>query len=328
MSQTVDFIHTNRGRLVCDLCPHHCQLRDGQTGICRQRKRVDDRIIALNFNQVASIAVDPIEKKPLYHFKPGSNILSVGANGCNLRCAFCQNCDISQGSVPSRELTIEQLVELAGSHGSIGVAFTYSEPLMWYETILEAAPALKNAGYAVVLVTNGFIEEEPLRKLLPYVDAMNIDYKSSDDEFYKKICKGRLEPVQRTIEIAWHESIHIELTHLIVTGWNDNDQQIEKMASWIAGVDKNIPLHLSRYFPRYHYSEAMTSVSFMRNALHLCRKELNYVYLGNIAEEEGADSFCPECHALLVARSGYSVEIVNLEGEVCARCRTPLPFRR
>ncbi|MBU1652349.1 AmmeMemoRadiSam system radical SAM enzyme, partial [bacterium] len=296
-------------------------------GICRQRKRCGDHILVLNFATAASVAVDPIEKKPLYHFKPGSNILSVGANGCNLRCSFCQNSEISQGSAPTSELSVDQLVENAGTGGSLGVAFTYSEPLMWYEYVLDASRALKQAGYVTVLVTNGFIEEAPLRKLLPFIDAMNIDYKSSNEQFYKKICKGRLGPVQRTIALARDFGVHIELTHLLVTGWNDNDMQIEKLVAWIANLDKNIPLHLSRYFPHYQYSEAATSTTFMRHALRICRKELNYVYLGNIAEEDGADSYCPNCNSLLVSRSGYAIRVENLSASKCAVCNSPLPFR-
>ncbi len=323
----VPFYHRDDGRLVCDLCPHRCKLREGQSGICRFRRRIGDKLIAVNYAEAASIAIDPIEKKPLYHFKPGSVILSVGANGCNLQCAFCQNSELSQGTVPSEHLPVDRLVRLAGSNGSIGVAFTYSEPLMWYEYVFDAAKVLKEEDYAVVLVTNGFIEAEPLERLLPFVDAMNIDLKSLDEEFYKRICKGKLEPVLHTIRRSHQAGVYVELTHLVVTGWNDREEKIEALASWIAGLDDEIPLHLSRYFPRFKYDEPPTSAAFLQRALEICRRELKFVYLGNIAGEDGTHTFCPDCGALLVRRSGYRTTVVDLKGDTCRRCGRKLPFR-
>lgn len=323
----VDFYHQENGKLVCDLCPHGCKLKPDQKGVCRYRKRVGDKIAATNYARMASLAVDPIEKKPLYHFKPGSAILSVGANGCNLKCLFCQNCEISQGDVPSRHLPIGDLVGMAGARGSIGVAFTYSEPLMWYEYVLDASKELKDAGYAVALVTNGFIEEEPLQCLIPYVDAMNIDLKSLNEEFYKRICKAKLEPVQRTIRQAYDAGVHVEITHLVVTGWNDNEEALFKLVSWVASVDDEIPLHLSRYFPRYRYTEPPTSEEFLRNALRIARQELKFVYLGNIAGGDGSNTVCPQCGSLIVERLGYSTRVAGLDGKVCANCRRELPFR-
>lgn len=324
----VEFYHADDGRLVCDVCPHACKLhRDGQVGVCRYRKRLGDKLVATNYARVASLAVDPIEKKPLYHFHPGSVILSVGANGCNLKCLFCQNCEISQGEVPSRHLPISELLKLAGLHGSIGVAFTYSEPLMWYEYVLDAAPELHRQGYLNVLVTNGFIEENPLHRLLPHIDAMNIDLKSLNDDFYRRVCKARLQPVQRTIRQAHEAGVHIELTHLVVTGWNDNEKAISELASWVASVDDEIPLHLSRYFPHYRYNKSPTSVSFLRDALGIASQELKFVYLGNIAEGDGSDTRCPDCAALLVERYGYRVGVVGLKDNSCANCGRQLPFK-
>ncbi len=323
----VEFYHRENGKLVCDLCPHHCKLKEGQTGICRYRRRAGEAIVVTNYAEAASIALDPIEKKPLYHFRPGSLILSIGANGCNLRCQFCQNSEISQGEVPTQTLPVEKLLSIAGDHGSIGVAFTYSEPLMWYEYVKDASRKLKETGLDVVLVTNGFIEEEPLRRLLPFVDAMNIDLKSLNPEFYKRICKARLEPVQRTIEQAYRAGVHVEVTHLVVTGWNDTPESIKAVANWIASVDNELPLHLSRYFPRYRYDQPATRESFLREAWHIARKELKFVYLGNIAGEDGSDTHCPDCDALLVERWGYRTRLVNLAGNRCRQCGRELPFR-
>ncbi len=323
----VEYYHRDNERLVCDLCPHHCKLKADQSGICRFRQRDGDAIIALNYAEAASVAIDPVEKKPLYHFHPGSVILSVGANGCNFQCSFCQNYDISQGTVPTRHLPVDELVRIAGSNGSIGVAFTYSEPLMWYEYVLDASRALKKAGYKSVLVTNGFIEEEPLAELLPSIDAMNIDLKSLDDRFYKKLCKGRLEPVQRSIRQALDAGVHLELTHLVVTGWNDNEQSITDVVSWIASLSDEIPLHLSRYFPRHEYSEPSTDESFLQRAFNIASQELKFVYLGNISGVVHSDSLCPGCGSLLVERTGYRTRIVNLEGDHCGHCARKLPFR-
>jgi pyruvate formate lyase activating enzyme len=325
--QEVEFYHRENGKLVCDLCPHHCKLKADQKGVCRYRKRAGDKIIVTNYAQAASLAVDPIEKKPLYHFKPGSMILSVGANGCNLKCLFCQNCELSQGDVPSQHLPVGDLVGMAGARGSIGVAFTYSEPLMWYEYVLAAARKLRKAGYVTALVTNGFIEEEPLDRLLPYIDAMNIDLKSLNDEFYRRICKGKLEPVQRTIRQAFQAGVHVEITHLVVTGWNDNEEALNALVSWVASVSDEIPLHLSRYFPRHRYSEPPTSETFLRNALRLARQELKFVYLGNIAGGDGSDTSCPQCGSLVVKRHGYTTSVTGLDGSTCSSCHLDLPFR-
>jgi pyruvate formate lyase activating enzyme len=326
MSREVEYYHREAGKLICDLCPHLCRFSLKQVGVCRQRQRVGDRLIALNYGEAASIALDPIEKKPLYHFHPGSQILSVGANGCNLKCQFCQNCEISQGNVSTKTLAIPALVQLAKSHGSIGVAFTYSEPLMWYEYVLDASVELHQSGAVNVLVTNGFIEVEPLKKLLPFIDAMNIDLKSIQDEFYQKVCKGKLEPVKRTIRQVHDAGVHLELTHLIVTGWNDREDLIAELVAWIARVDDQIPLHLSRYFPRYRYDQPATSESFLKKALEIARKELKFVYLGNIAGGEGSDTVCPGCGALLIERKGYQIQVAHLQKDRCAKCSLQIPI--
>mgnify|MGYP005834477225 CR=1 FL=1 len=324
----VEFYRREAGKLICELCPHLCHLRENQKGVCRQRQRMGDKLVALNYAQVASLALDPIEKKPLYHFHPGSVILSVGANGCNLRCLFCQNCEISQGEVPTRKLEVDELVRIAGTRNSIGVAFTYSEPLMWYEYVMDTAPLLRDKGYVVVLVTNGFIEETPLRKLLPYVDAMNIDLKSMSDEFYHRLCKASVDPVKNTIKIAYEAGVHVEIAHLVVTGWNDKEDSIRDVVRWIASVNSQMPLHLSRYFPHYRYYEPPTSAEFLFKALEIARRELKFVYLGNMAGEKGANTYCPECGSLLIARSGYQIRVVHLKGNECQHCGRQLPIRQ
>ncbi|MFH1861504.1 MAG: AmmeMemoRadiSam system radical SAM enzyme [bacterium] len=325
--RVVEYYHPENDKLICDICPHHCALKLGETGICRGRRHLDGKLIAVNYAEVASLAVDPVEKKPLYHFHPGSLILSIGANGCNLQCRFCQNSELSQGEVPTRHVPVSELVRIAGTRGSMGVAFTYSEPLIWYEYVLDASQELRKKGYVSVLVTNGYVEEKPLQRLLPFVDAMNVDLKSPQQEFYRKLCKAELDPVQRSIRLAYEAGVHIEITHLIVTGWNDREEVIEELSQWIAALDPEIPLHLSRCFPHYRYHESATSAAFLTKAHHLARKHLRFVYLGNVASEVGADTQCPDCKALLVQRRGYHTQVLGLKGDSCAVCGRKLPFR-
>ncbi len=209
-----------KGYLRCQVCPHFCKLKDGQRGICRVRKNLDGKLFALNYGECSSYGVDPIEKKPLRNFHPGSMIFSVGTVGCNLSCGFCQNWQIAKGEPQTITLTVEELVDLAGRGDSIGVAYTYSEPMMWYEFVYDAARAVSQAGLKNVLVTNGFINPEPLEALLPYIDAMNIDVKGFTEKYYKQACGGRLKPVLKTVERAV-KAWHVEITTLLVTGLND-----------------------------------------------------------------------------------------------------------
>ena len=227
--------------------------------------------------------MDPIEKKPLYHFHPGKQILSAGTWGCNLRCAFCQNWEIAHGDPGTRRIEPEEFAILASAQGekNIGVAFTYSEPVVWYEYIKDAAIAVKNRGLKNVLVTNGFIEPGPLAELLPVIDAMNIDVKGFREDYYRNTCGGSLAPVMRTVESA-SKSCHIEVTTLIVTGLNDAVAEIEELAQWLARVNPEIPLHLSRYFPRYKLELPSTPAETLVRLRDAARRHLRFVYVGNM----------------------------------------------
>ena len=273
-------------KIVCPICPHKCHLVPGQIGFCRARSNQDGHIHDNNYGQVNALALDPIEKKPLYHFQPGSLILSVGSYGCNLRCPFCQNHDISMVGCDTTDtayISPAELVEKAAgllSRGNIGVAFTYNEPLIGYEYVYDSAKLLKEAGLRTVLVTNGYINEKPLIKLLPYIDAMNIDLKGYSEDFYQKI-GGRLEQVKKTIALAYNKC-HIEITTLIIPGWNDNPAEMEELSSWLSGLDKNIPLHISRFFPSYQLSNiSPTPVATVYALAATARQNLTYVYEGN-----------------------------------------------
>lgn len=274
-------------KIRCLLCPHHCLIGQGQRGLCQGRVNRNGVLQAASFGQVASIAVDPIEKKPLNRFLPGSTILSVGTWGCNLSCSFCQNWQLSQRERPSQKLSPSELVELAlelkaQDQGMVGIAYTYSEPLVWYEYVLQTAQLAKEAGLVNVLVTNGYLEHKPLEKLLPFIDAVNMDLKSMKGEFYKKYCGVGEGPPLKSAKL-FYEAIHLELTTLLIPGVNDSDEEIKELAAWIATeLDREVPLHLSRYFPQYKLALLPTPLATLERALELARKELAHVYLGNV----------------------------------------------
>ncbi len=275
------------GLIRCQLCPHLCKLKDGQTGLCRVRIHRGGELIALNYGEVSSLALDPIEKKPLYHFYPGSMILSVGSWGCNLACPFCQNYSIAHQTPATRFLAPQELLDITVAYraqGSIGLAFTYNEPAMWQEYIMDLAPLLQAQGLKVVMVSNGYIEQKPLQDLLPLVDAMNIDVKAFNDQFYQRFCKARLDKVKNTVEAAMGQA-HIEITTLLIPGENDNEEEIRSLARWLASLDPDTVLHLSRYYPAYKLDLPATPINTLRRARDIAREYLNHVYLGNVAGE-------------------------------------------
>ncbi|HSQ90000.1 AmmeMemoRadiSam system radical SAM enzyme [Romboutsia sp.] len=283
----------DKNNVWCKLCPHNCKIPCGKSGICIARKAIRDEnedtiLINSNYKAITSLAIDPIEKKPLYHFYPGTNILSVGTFGCNFKCSFCQNYSISQQEVPYKNVSSEELVEtILSIPNNIGIAFTYNEPFIWYEYVLETAKLLKEKSKQkkVALVTNGYVSKEPLEKLLPYIDAMNIDLKGNDD-YYKSLCKGSLNPVLQTIEIAYKTGCHIEVTTLLVTDENTDEKSLVDIRDFLSNLNPNIPLHISRYFPRYKQTSEATSLEVMKKAYDILKEKLNNVYIGNVSEEE------------------------------------------
>jgi pyruvate formate lyase activating enzyme len=272
------------GKIHCFLCPHNCVIENGHFGKCNVRTHEDGKLFTINYGEITSAALDPIEKKPLYYFKPSTYILSVGSFGCNFTCSFCQNYSISQYKPKSQFVSKEDLVEnILNTKDSIGVAFTYNEPSIWYEYVYDCAKLLKetDSDKSVVIVTNGYISQEPLEQLLPYVDAMNIDLKSFNNEYYKDLCSGSLNPVLKTIETA-AKKCHVEITTLLVSGENDNLEEVEKIAEFLGSINKDIPLHLSRYFPTYKMDNPATDIGFMRKAGEAAKKHLSRVSLGNV----------------------------------------------
>ena len=313
------------GKVKCVLCPNFCVIADGKKGTCRVRSNRKGILYADAYGEVVSLTIDPIEKKPLYHFYPTKPILSTGPNGCNFRCGFCQNSDISQGDVFTRSATPEDMTELASKDGSIGVAYTYTEPFIWFEYIRDTGRLVHERGLVNVMVTNGYVNEEPLRELLPIIDAMNVDVKSMKPEFYSKICGGKLNDVLRTVEIA-SNSCHIEITNLIITNYNDTERDFEKLVDWIYTVNPSIPLHFSRYFPHYKFTEPQTPVETIMRAYEIAKAKLKYVYVGNIALEGTSDTLCPKCGNILVNRSYYFVKVSGIKNGKCSSCGTSVDF--
>jgi len=315
------------GAVRCRLCPHHCRIAPGEVGTCRVRKNEEGTLVSLIYGRVTSVGLDPIEKKPLYHFYPGTSILSLGTVGCNFSCTFCQNWQISQAQSPvgTGPLAAEGAVREATKRGAIGIAYTYNEPTIWFEYVLETATLARQAGLKNVLVTNGYISPEPLEELLPVIDALNIDLKSMDRDFYVKLCGGTLEPVLRTIKRAARSAL-VEVTHLVIPGHNDSDDQFQRLADWVAGeVGPDTPTHLSAYFPHYHLQAPPTSLKDLQRAYRIFSERLNYVYLGNVTAPEGGNTYCPQCGALAIERLGYRSTNHLRPGAQCPECGRRLP---
>ncbi len=322
----VPFYSQDKERTICEICPVKCKLREGQTGLCQGRTVENGQLIATNYGETVALHLDPIEKKPLYHVAPGKVIWSAGPNGCNLTCSWCQNCEISQSKASTRYYPPETLAEHAMTNGSIGLSYTYTEPLIWYEYLLDIMPLVKQYGGLNVLVTNGYIEEKPLEKLLPLVDAANIDLKFIEPELYRKHSNADLEAIKRTIATMYNSGIHLELTHLVVTGLADNMDHFRKLVEWITDIDRDIPLHISRYSPRFKWGQPPTEPGFIRQVYEKAKEILSYVYIGNMMTSNGADTLCPGCGSVVIQRSGYSVNVSGLIGNTCGVCGRKLNF--
>jgi Pyruvate-formate lyase-activating enzyme len=321
------FYKKENNKVRCLLCPHQCLIREGETGICRVRRNTQGTLMAETYGQLSAIHLDPIEKKPLYHFHPGSYILSIGSVGCNMRCTFCQNYQISQTGLESGDteyIPKEKLLELAHSYPqNIGIAFTYNEPVTFYEFMFDVAKASKAEGFKNVMVTNGFIELQPLQELIPYIDAYNVDLKSFHDKFYRYLTKSSLEPVKQTLLSIRKAQKHLEITHLIIPGANDSTEEFQQMVNWIhQTLGRETILHLSRYFPRYQMHELATPQAILEDFYNIAKQKLDYVYIGNIESPfAGNQTVCKHCGALLISRKGYNVSILNLSKQgTCAVC--------
>ncbi len=323
--QKAHFYRREKEQLRCRLCPRCCLLGEGQTGTCGVRRVEKGELYTTNYGRLAASNRDPIEKKPLYHFHPGRPILSLGTFGCNLLCSFCQNWSLARGNpeqaaeTVSPEDVLAMLERDGGSGKALGVAYTYNEPAIWYEFVYDTARLLHEHGYCNVLVTNGYINREPLQDLLPYIDAMNVDIKAFSNSFYKDHCQGSRGPVLETVKAA-AEQCHVEVTCLLVPTLNDSAAEQEALARWLGGISPDLVLHYSRYFPQYKLDLPPTPPGVMERVREKAREYLHYVYLGNIDLPGGSDTVCPHCGNMLVVRSGYRVNMVGLDGKKCNNC--------
>lgn len=318
-------------QVKCILCPHNCVIALGKTGVCKSRKNQDGKLFSGTYGKFSSINLDPIEKKPLYNFYPGSQILSIGSLGCNLKCSFCQNWEISQAGFEeliTKEVKLENIVKLAGENKSIGIAYTYNEPLINYEWIKDCCELMHKNNLKNVFVTNGYINQEPLKKLAPFIDAANIDVKSFSVDFYASICRAKLSPVLETVKYLVAQKKHIELTTLLITGINDSESELEKLTDWIAELNPEIPMHFSRYFPMYHYEEPPTDLKSMVKAYEIAKKKLKYVYLGNIQEMRYNNTYCPKCGEIAIERSGYFIKNKTDIDNKCQKCSTVIALKK
>jgi len=310
----------------CLLCPHRCIIRPGEAGICGVRRNSGGELQLVTEGIISGYATDPIEKKPLYHFFPGSSILSVGSYGCNLRCDFCQNYHISQNVTTggSRKLDPAELVRQADAvTGNIGIAYTYNEPVIWYEYVVKCARIAAGRGLRNVMVTNGFVNREPLNELTEVIDAFNIDLKAFDNDFYRRYTGSSLQPVLEAIRSVAASGRHLEVTTLILPGLNDSADEMKREAEWIAeNAGRKVPLHLSRYFPVYRRSTPATPPDTILKLREIAAEYLDYVYTGNMGGDKGgSDTVCPSCHSTVITRSGYATRITGLtDGGKCLKC--------
>jgi pyruvate formate lyase activating enzyme len=310
------------GKLQCLLCPHYCKIAPGKTGICGVRKNTGEKIELFTWGIVSGYALDPVEKKPLYHFYPGYNILSIGSYGCNMRCDFCQNYRISQNvpSIRGAEIRPEKIIgEALTAERNIGIAFTYNEPGVAIEYMRDVALPAREKGLKTVMVTNGYVNEEPLGEIIQFIDAFNIDLKAFNDNFYRKLAGARLEPVKKSLKQVALSGRHLEVTTLIIPGQNDDPKEMELETEWIANeLGKDVPLHLSRFYPMFKREDLPTSEESLRHLYEIASGRLNHVYLGNLAAKSGQNTKCTACGAIVTERSGYSLHLKNLDDK--GRC--------
>ncbi|OGS20705.1 MAG: AmmeMemoRadiSam system radical SAM enzyme [Elusimicrobia bacterium RIFOXYA2_FULL_39_19] len=313
--------------IKCRLCPWECTIKPDERGICTVRENKNGTLYTLSYSRVCSINIDPIEKKPFFHFFPGQKVFSIATPGCNMGCRFCQNWSISQvkpEDVDSFYIPPENLIKLIKKSECPLLAFTYSEPTIFFEYMIETLKLAKSNGIKTAIVTSGFINKEPLLNICKYADAIKIDLKAFNEKYYKDICEGKLQPVLESLKTIKQQKIHLEIVYLVIPSLNDNPEEIKKMCSWIKqNLGKDIPLHFSRFFPLYKMQNyPATSLSTLENLKKLATNEgLKYVYIGNVDPVNSANStYCPKCKKLLIIRDGYEINENNISNEKCKYC--------
>jgi len=319
----------DKDAVQCMMCPHECKLEPGQTGICKVRTNAQGTLLSDNYGKVCSLHLDPIEKKPLYHYHPGRNILSVGTVGCNLHCRFCQNWEISQSSVKDYPYLTEYIPELivqmaSDEEGNLGLAYTYNEPTVWYEFMHDIAVQAAEKGLKNVMVTNGFINPDPLRDLMPVIHAFSVDLKAFTETFYRRLTSSSLAPVLESLKTIRQSGRHLEITNLLIPDQNDDEKDFRRMLEWIrTELGSETVLHISRFFPTYKLIHNSTPESLLLSFYDIASEYLDHVYLGNIQSDRGRDTFCPQCGQKLISRIGYSTRIQGLtESGNCDNCES------
>lgn len=310
-------------KVQCSLCEHRCKILSGKRGICRVRENREGILYSLNYRKLIAAHIDPIEKKPLFHFYPGSQSYSIAAMGCNFHCLHCQNWSISQvkgDAIAGREVSPDKVVQNALDSNCLSISYTYTEPTIYFETALEVARLAQEKGLKNVFVTNGYITSEALTYLAPYLDAASIDLKAMSDSFYRKVCGARLKPVLERIKEYYELGIWVEITTLIIPGYNDDEDELKKVARYIVEIDKDIPWHVSAFYPTYQLTDAPpTPVSTLQKAYQIGKEAgLHYVYQGNVGQGENTD--CPSCGKTVIQRSYFTTKN-RLKDNKCPYCK-------
>jgi pyruvate formate lyase activating enzyme len=319
-------------RVECFLCAHRCKIAPGKRGICQVRENRDGTLYALVYGRLVSAAIDPIEKKPLFHVLPGSRTYSIATMGCNFKCAFCQNSDISQISgtdwMEGRFVPPQEIVEDALRRGCPSISYTYTEPTIFFEYAHDCAVLARQRGLKNVFVTNGYQTPETIERMAGLIDAANVDLKAGSDDFYRRLCKARLQPVLDAIRLMHQKGIFIEVTTLLIPDENDSDGELEQVAAFLAGVSPDIPWHVSAFFPRYKMTDkAPTAPKAILRALEIGRKAgIRFRYAGNVVGPGFEDTLCPACGKVVIQRTGYTLGEVHLKGTQCAHCGVALPM--
>lgn len=321
-------------KVQCLLCPRTCILKEGQSGFCHVRKNTDGQIILQTYGYNTGLAIDPIEKKPLYQFYPTSGILSFGTLGCNMGCLFCQNWNISKNKSDPKKLnktSPDEIVEIAKKYNCKSVAFTYNDPIIFFEYATDTAKLCKENNIKTVAVTSGFMNKEPAKEFFEYMDAANIDLKGFSQNFYKKNCLAKIEPVLETINYAVNKTnCHIELTTMLIEGENDSPDEIEAECNWILeNLGDCVPIHFSAFFPRYKFKDKNpTNFETLINAYNIAKSMgIKYVYTGNLSNIETSTTYCKNCHKPIIKRNGYQMIEYNIENGRCKYCSTKLDGR-
>ena len=328
MKEALLYERLDGGKVRCSLCAHYCTIKPGRRGKCAVRENRDGTLLSLVYGRLVSMNPDPIEKKPLFHYLPGTRSLSIATAGCNLRCEHCQNYEISQYprlrpdvEIPGSDVSPAEVVAAATDSGCASISYTYTEPTIFMEFALDTARLARGAGLGNVFVSNGFMSPEGTALIAPVLDAINVDLKG-DDEFYKKVCGARLGPVKETIGMMHSLGVWVEVTTLVIPGHNDSEQALREIAGFIASVDPCIPWHVSQFYPTYKMTDRpRTPIETLRRARGIGAAEgLKYVYEGNVPGEGGEDTECPSCGETLIKRSGYTIGEDRMKGGACPSC--------